>query len=142
TKGVEVYIDSKPAPGFTLNANYTFTESKDQSAGSADNNLSLLRRPRHKAVFSANYNFTPALNAGVDAIIVGKREDKDFSTYPATRVTLGSYTLINASATYKVTGAIQIYGRLVNLLNSDYEEVYGYGTAKRSGYAGVKISFE
>jgi vitamin B12 transporter len=104
--------------------------------------LPLLRRPKHKAVISIDYNFTESFNAGVDAIFVGKREDKDFSTYPATRITLDSYTLLNASATYKVTGFLQIYGRLINILDSNYEEVYGYGTAKRSGYVGVKIGFE
>lgn len=142
TSGVEVYLDSKIFPGLSLNANYTFTESKDLSSGSPDENLPLLRRPKHKAVISFSYNFSQSVNIGVDAIFVGKREDKNFSTYPTARVILESYTLLNASATFKLTGAVQIFGRLVNLLNTDYEEVYGYGTAKRSGYAGVKISFE
>lgn len=142
TKGVEFYIDSKIEDDLSINANYTFTESKDISAGSSDENLPLLRRPKHKAVISLNYNFTQSINAGMDAIFVGKREDKDFSTYPATRISLDSYTLLNASATFKVADFIQLYGRLVNMLDSNYEEVYGYGTAGRSGYLGVKISFE
>ncbi len=142
TKGFEFYINTKLSNALILNANYTITESEDLSPGSADENLPLLRRPKHKAVISIDYNFTESFNAAVDAIFVGKREDKDFSTYPATRITLDSYTLLNASATYKVTGFLQIYGRLINILDSNYEEVYGYGTAKRSGYVGVKIGFE
>ena len=82
------------------------------------------------------------MNADAEAIFVGKRDDKDFSTYPATRIILASYTLLNASTTYKVNNLIQLYGRLVNILNSSYEEIYGYGTAGRSGYIGLKISFE
>jgi vitamin B12 transporter len=142
TKGFEFYINTKLSNALILNANYTITESEDLSPGSADENLPLLRRPKHKAVISIDYNFTESFNAAVDAIFVGKREDKDFSTYPATRITIDSYTLLNASATYKVTGFLQIYGRLINILDSNYEEVYGYGTAKRSGYVGVKIGFE
>ncbi len=136
TKGFEFYIEAKLSNDFTINANYTFTESKDLSPGSSDENLPLLRRPKHKAVISLNYNFTESFNAGVDAIFIGEREDKNFSTYPATRIFLNSYTLINASATFELTGFIQLYGKLVNILDSDYEEVYGYGTAKRSGYVG------
>jgi vitamin B12 transporter len=142
TKGFEFYINTKLSNALILNANYTITESEDLSPGSADENLPLLRRPKHKAVISIDYNFTESFNVAVDAIFVGKREDKDFSTYPATRITIDSYTLLNASATYKVTGFLQIYGRLINILDSNYEEVYGYGTAKRSGYVGVKIGFE
>ncbi|MGA8263770.1 MAG: TonB-dependent receptor, partial [Ignavibacteriaceae bacterium] len=142
TKGLEVYVQAKPASDISLNANYTYTDSKDLSKGSADENLPLLRRPKHKAAITVNYNFTKSINAGAEAIMVGKRDDKDFSTYPATRITLDSYTLLNASATYKVNDLIQLYGRLVNILDSSYEEIYGYGTAGRSGYLGLKISFE
>jgi len=142
TKGVEVYLTAKFVPDFSFQANYTFTESRNLSPGSADENLPLLRRPKHKAAVSANYNFTNAINAGMEAILVGKRDDKDFSTYPAARIILDNYTLLNASASYKINNLIQLYGKLVNILDSDYEEIYGYGTAGRSGYLGINISFE
>ena len=139
---MEVYLTAKFVPDFSFQANYTFTESRNLSPGSADENLPLLRRPKHKAAVSANYNFTNAINAGMEAILVGKRDDKDFSTYPAARIILDNYTLLNASASYKINNLIQLYGKLVNILDSDYEEIYGYGTAGRSGYLGINISFE
>ena len=142
TKGLEFYLQAKPSLNIFVYANYTYTDSKDLSPGSVDENLPLLRRPKHKAAINIDYRFTESLNADAEAIFVGKRDDKDFSTYPATRIILDSYTLLNASATYKVNNLIQFYGRLVNILNSAYEEIYGYGTAGRSGYIGLKISFE
>ena len=142
TKGVEVYLQAKPSADLSVNANYTYTDNKDLSPGSADENLPLLRRPKNKAAINIGYNFAKSINTEVEAIFVGKRDDKDFSTYPATRITLDSYTLLNASATYKVNDLLQLYGRLVNILDSSYEEIYGYGTAGRSGYIGLKISFE
>jgi vitamin B12 transporter len=142
TEGVEVYLNSRLANDLSINANYTYTNSKDLSPGSVDQNLPLLRRPRHKAAINIYYDFTKSINAGIETIFVGSRDDKNFSTYPATRVTLDSYTLINASATFSLTKPVQFYGRLVNILDSSYEEIYGYGTAGRSGYVGLKISFE
>ena len=142
TKGLEFYLQAKPSLNIFVYANYTYTDSKDLSPGSVDENLPLLRRPKHKAAINIDYRFTESLNADAEAIFVGKRDDKNFSTYPATRIILDSYTLLNASATYKVNNLIQFYGRLVNILNSAYEEIYGYGTAGRSGYIGLKISFE
>jgi vitamin B12 transporter len=142
TEGVEVYLNSKLPYDLSVNANYTYTDSKDLSPGSIDQNLPLLRRPKHKAAIDIYYDFTKSINAGIETIYVGNRDDKNFSTYPAARVTLDSYTLINASATFRVTKRVQFYGRLVNILDSSYEEIYGYGTAGRSGYVGLKISFE
>jgi vitamin B12 transporter len=142
TEGVEVYLNSKFSNDLSINANYTYTDSKDLSPGSVDRYLPLLRRPKHKAAIIIYYNLSKSINAGIETIYVGNRDDKNFSTYPATRVTLDSYTLINASATFRVTKLVQFYGRLVNILDSSYEEIYGYGTAGRSGYVGLKISFE
>ena len=112
------------------------------SPGSTDENLPLLKIPKHKAAFNVDYSFTKSLNADLEAIFVGKRDDKYFANYTSERVTLDGYTLINFSATFRLLQNFTLYGRLVNLLNADYEEVYGYGTAKRSGYIGLKISFE
>ncbi len=142
TRGVEFYLSAKANNNLSLRANYTFTDSKDLSAGSADENLPLLRRPKHKASLNIDYNISEALNINSDIIFVGQRDDKDFSTYPAKRVKLNSYTLINFSASYRVTGFLQLYGRAVNILNSDYEEVLGYGTAGRSGYLGLRLTFQ
>lgn len=142
TKGFEIFLDAKPTSDLSISANYTFTESKNLSPGSADENLSLLRRPKHKAAISTDYKITNSIRAGIEAIFVGNRGDKDFSTYPATRIVLKNYTLLNLSASYKLSELFRFFGRVVNLLNSDYEEVYGYGTAGRSGYIGLKINFE
>ncbi|MEE8546512.1 MAG: TonB-dependent receptor, partial [bacterium] len=71
-------------------------------------------------------------------VYVGKRDDYDFSTFPATRVELGAYTLVNASATVELGEKITLTGRIGNLFDEDYEEVLGYGTFGVSAYVGVK----
>ena len=53
---------------------------------------------------------------------------------------LDSYTLVNVSAKYDLTDIIQIYGRIDNLFDEEYEEAWSYATPGLSGYLGLKFS--
>jgi vitamin B12 transporter len=48
--------------------------------------------------------------------------------------------VVNAAATYDMTNRVQIFGRIENLFNQDYEEVLFFGTPIRSVFGGVKVS--
>jgi len=73
-------------------------------------------------------------------IHIGKREDQDFSTWPATRVTLPDYTLFNSVISYDINRQIQVSLRMDNILNEKYEMIKGYGTPGRSAHLGLNIS--
>ena len=55
---------------------------------------------------------------------------------------LDEYWLVNAAASYKLTPGVEIYGRVENLLDEKYEEVYSYATPGLSAYAGVRFTYE
>ncbi len=141
TKGVEFYITAKPVDNINLKFNYTYTEAKDLSDNSPDKNLALLRRPKNKLGFNADYNFSEKINADIEFIYVGERYDEDFNQYPVPRVKLPDYALVNLSASYNFTKEIQVYGRIDNLFNRYYEDVLGYATPGQSGYFGIKVNF-
>jgi vitamin B12 transporter len=136
TKGVETYLSARPSDDLTLRVSYTYTDTKDKDTGEK-----LLRRPKNKASFDANYRFLGKGNTNLEVLYVGKRDDYDYSSWPAARVTLGGYTLVNLAASYDVTRNIQVTGRVNNLFDKYYQEVFGYGTPGISGYAGIKCSF-
>jgi vitamin B12 transporter len=137
TKGVEIYLQSKPADELNLKLNYTYTDAKDLSPNSQDYNTKLLRRPENKVGLYTSYSINPKTNINADVIWVGTREDIDFSTYQ--RVELKGYVLINLAAHYDVFDFARLNLRIENLLNTEYEEVYGYGTAGFSVYAGINL---
>jgi vitamin B12 transporter len=74
-------------------------------------------------------------------VYVGKREDLDYSAFPARRVELDEYHLVNLAASYDITKNIQVYGRMENLFDESYEEVKGYGKPGISVFGGLKLSF-
>ena len=56
-------------------------------------------------------------------------------------LTIGSYALLNLAGSYDVHKNVQLFARIDNVLNKQYEEVYGYGTSGVAGYGGVKLAY-
>ncbi len=140
TKGLEVYIEAKPIDELSFKLNYTFTDARDTSPDSPDFDKKLLRRPESKLGFYASYSFIPKANINAEVIWVGVREDIDFSTYQRTE--LKGFVLINLAAHYDVFDFLRLNARAENLLDTDYEEVFGYGTAGLSFYGGIKLMID
>ncbi len=140
TKGAEFYIILKPINNISVKGNITYTDAKDKSVNSPDRNLQLLRRPKLKTAYDVNYYFNDAANINGEIIFVGESDDKDFSQFPAKRIKLKSYSIVNVAGSYNILKFLQLYGRIENLFDIKYEEVFGYSTPGLSGYAGIKIS--
>ncbi len=143
TSGIEAEFGMRILKNLKLDANYTYTNTKDERQDPLYHNKPLLRRPKNK--FSLDIYYTPIdkLSSNVQMTYVGKRDDLDFlPDYSVVRVNLTSYTLINISLNYSLTDYVQIYTRIDNLLNEYYEQVYGYASAQFSIYGGVKLKLE
>ena len=138
--GIEFGLKYKSNGFAVYNFTYTLTNTKDKSDNSPDKDLPLLRRPKDKATFSALFFLNKNFNLGFDILYTGVRDDKDFSAYPVQRIQLASYTLVNLSASYKLINGLEVFGKLHNIFDKKYEEILGYGTERRSVYAGINFS--
>ena len=139
TRGVEFYFILNLLKEISTKGNFTYTDAQDKSQSSTDKDLPLLRRPKIKASYEVNYSFNDKANINGEIIYAGERDDKDFSQFPVQRVKLKGYSIVNLAASYKLFDFLQLYGRVENLFDTDYEEVLGYATPGLSGYAGIKI---
>jgi vitamin B12 transporter len=120
--------------------NYTYTNAVDKSKNSPDFGKKLLRRPIHRAALFIDYIISDRADVNLELIYVGKKDDKNFSTFPAQRINLDSYTLLNIAGHYSLLKFLSLFARVENLLDTDYEEVYGYGTPGFSVFAGIKLN--
>jgi len=136
TKGVEMSASLRPLEDLTLRASYTYTDTEDKATGHP-----LLRRAQNKAGVDVGYRFLAKGNVNLGLVYVGKREDLDYSAFPARRVELDEYHLVNLAASYDISKNIQVYGRIENLADESYEEVKGYGKPGISVFGGLKLSF-
>ncbi len=136
TRGVEATATWRPTDAFSLLLAYTYTRTLDKAARQR-----LLRRPAHKASLQANYRLTKKLNLNARVIYVGRRDDMDFSTFPAARVSLDDYVVADLGATYDVNPNLQVFARVENVFDKTYEEVKGYGTRGFGAFAGFRARF-
>ena len=137
TRGVEVFAKVEPMKDVSVRATFTRTYTEDKSTGE-----DLLRRARNKAGLDVLYNCLGGkADLGVNVTYIGTREDMDFTTWPATRVDLGSYSLVNLTGAYRLTDNCELFARVENLFDKGYEPVSGYGAPGRGVFAGVRVRF-
>ena len=53
-------------------------------------------------------------------------------------VTLDSYTLVNLDASYRFTPEWQLFAKLENAFDENYQLASGYHTAGRTAYLGIR----
>lgn len=136
-KGIEISGRYAVSSNLTLGASYTYLDAVNPD-GSEE-----IRRPPHTARADINYNFGDGRgNFNLAAIYNGDAKDSNFATFPATIVTLDEYLLVNAAASYEVQPGFDVFGRVENILDEDYEEISGYNTPGVAAYAGVRIKLE
>jgi vitamin B12 transporter len=80
-----------------------------------------------------------AFRVNADLQYSGDRPDvyTDVNTFQSVNTSLGSYTLVNLSADYKVTPELTLKARLDNAFDRNYQTVYGYNQKPRSLYVGL-----
>lgn len=136
-RGVELGLTVNLLQNLIARAAYTYSSGKDA------NGEELVRRPRNIASLNLDYRFLED-RAGINLGIVYNGDQKDWAfdeVYNRRVVELDDYVLVNLAASYKLTENAEIYGRVENLLDAQYQEVFTYGTPGRAGYAGVKLTF-
>lgn len=129
SEGVEAELTGELTDGLRGYASYSYTKSVNRQTGK-----DLARRPRH--AFSTGLDWTTPLaelKLGADLRVVSDSFD-DAGNF--TR--LDGFALVTVRASLPVTEQVELFGRVENLGNKQYQTVAGYGTYGRSAYAGVR----
>lgn len=137
--GVEVSGRFRLTPQLTLGASYSYLKARDADG------VEEIRRAPHSGRTDLTYKWDGGRGTfNLAAIYNGKMTDSAFQgvfPFGRTVVTLDDYWLVSAAASYKVTKEVELFGRVENLLDQDYQEVFGFETAPLAAYAGVKLKF-
>lgn len=151
-KGVELYGQAQLAESLSLSGSYTDLSAKE-------NGLQEIRRAPH--IGSANLTWRPLDGRATINLNVrynGRQLDQNFSgiatPFPASlpnvrpgaganagRVVLPSFTLVNLAASFDIDEHVEIYGRVENLTDEDYYEVFAFPTDGRAAYIGARVKF-
>lgn len=134
-KGFEISYQKLLFEKLLIGTNYTYIDAKDADG------KKLIRRPKSQVGMNVSYSATKKLVITADGTYIGSRKDNDFSTWPATEVETGRYFVANAKVDYNINKAWKTYFKVNNILDKEYQTVYGYAAAERSFYIGVEAKF-
>jgi vitamin B12 transporter len=133
--GVEAGLAAQLADRVRFDASYTHLNAKNATPGSSFGK-DLRRRPRHSASAELSYVWPIPLRTTLAAQYVGSSFDD-----AANRVELDEYLLVDLRASYQASDSLEIYGRVENLFDEQYETTRFYGTLGRGVYAGFRAEF-
>ncbi|MCP5382263.1 MAG: TonB-dependent receptor [Kordiimonadaceae bacterium] len=128
SKGIELSLNAELNDTISLYSSYTYTDSKDIGLGTQ-----LLLVPKNTAFAEIIWSPLAPLKLGLSATYTSRTEDFAAS--------LDSWTRFDFRASYQLNEMLEIYGRIDNLFNKEYQQVFEYGTPDRSGYIGARIKF-
>lgn len=151
-RGIEAAATARVAPSLSLGGSWSWLETRVTDAGASGSpgfseGDRLLRRPANMLRFWGSAVPVARLQMTAELLYTGSRDDVDFGSFPSARVTLPSYTLLNASLNLNVIGGadrmpdVTLTARGENLLDSDYTVVAGFPGRGRTVSAGVRVGW-
>lgn len=135
TEGVELGLALQPTEQLSIQANFTLTDAINRSAGANFGNR-LELRPQHSGSFTLDWQTPWIVKLGATLLLTGDSFDNAANT-----VRLDGYALANVRAAWPVTDAIELYGRIENVLDTEYTVVNRYNTYGRNAHVGVRARF-
>ena len=129
SNGVELVAQAPLRDTLWLTSNYTYNETETNSGANR------IFRPKHLA--NLGLNWKPLADRLVLGLYVRMSRDAEGLEGES----LDNYEVVDFTASYNLVGGLDVYGRVENLLDEDYEEVPTYNTSGAAAYAGLRYSF-
>lgn len=133
-EGAEFGLALRPTSNLNVAANFSFVDATSRSAGSFGNQLA--RRPQENVNLSADWQTPIGLNIGTTITLTGDAFDNLGNT-----VRLDGYALVGLRAAYSVNERIEIFGRVENLGDENYQTASGFNSLRRNAYVGARVKF-
>lgn len=136
SKGVEFSTEVPVSDNLRVIFNYTYNET-EKADGSTR-----VRRPEQLANLALRFTSdNDKLRISADVRTVKDTEDEISDGITRSRVALDDYTVLDFTVAYQLTDNVELYSRVENALDEDYEEVTDYNTAGAAAYGGVRLQF-
>ncbi len=125
-RGVEVEIDWRPVGAVNASVSYTLTDAIDLGTGAA-----LLRIPKHKGTAVVDWTPLQALTLSASVIVNGREADTPLAN--------DAFLRLDLRAAWRLSETFELYGRVENATDTDYQDVSGYGEPGLSAFGGLRV---
>jgi vitamin B12 transporter len=140
TQGLEAELRLRPITDLEFVATYTYLDAEKTSEADISQlqGARLPRRPRNEVYVSASYLWFAKLRTTADAKFVNAREELMFG---GPNFDIEDYTLVNFAAVYEINPHVSVFGRVDNVTDEKYAEVFGFPALGRGAYGGVRLNW-
>ncbi|WP_417494552.1 TonB-dependent receptor plug domain-containing protein [Maricaulis sp.] len=128
--GLELEAGWDVSDAIALFGSATFMESDQDGAAE-------IRRPERLASLTLDWHPEGSWSASMTVDHTGEQLDTEFGTFQS--VTLDAYTLLGSQLRWQAREGVELYLRGENLLDEDYQDVFGYHTPGRGVYLGLRL---
>jgi len=128
TQGVELTGRAQFTDWLGIDASYAFVDATD-----TDGNP-VRRIPEQSGDIRVSLDPDGPLSGAVLVRFNGEEPNDAFTT-------VDSWTRVDISASYDLNERAELFGRIENLFDKDYQQVLGYGTPDLSGSVGVRFRY-
>ena len=133
-EGTEFGLALRPTTTLNIAANFSFVDATSRSPGSFGNQLA--RRPQENINLSADWQTPIGLSIGTTITLTGDAFDNLGNTRR-----LDGYALVGVRAAYSVNDRIELFGRVENLGDENYQTATGFNSLGRNAYVGARVKF-
>ncbi|MEL6665304.1 MAG: TonB-dependent receptor [Pseudomonadota bacterium] len=128
TRGVEVVGRVVIADWISVDANYAYIDAEDTSGNP------LRRVPKRSG--DIRFNVDPDGPFSGNVLVRYNGEEPNSAT-----TTVDSWTRVDVTGSYDLNETVELFGRVENLFDEEYQQILGYGTPDLSGYVGVRLRY-
>lgn len=126
SRGVEVEVVWRPVETVEAAVSYALTDAIDLGTGAA-----LLRVPEHKGTAVIDWTPMEALTLSASLIVNGREAD-----FPAGNA---AFARLDLRAAWRLSETFELYGRVENATDTDYQDVSGYGEPGLAAVGGLRV---
>ena len=137
-RGIELAASLQVNTQIDTNLSYTWLDATEPN-GAVE-----VRRPEHELALQVGYTL-PGDKTRLDLQVrhVAGNFDLDFRAGAAAgqRARLSDYTVVDIGFSHALTDTVQLTGSVKNLLDEEYEELFGYSSQGRTAFIGLSKAF-
>jgi vitamin B12 transporter len=135
-QGVETTATFRPVQNLGLQVGYTYLDSRNL-APVAGGTTAVQYEPKHTVTFSTDYHFVTGTTVSADYQFVA--DSVAISRDQLATLALDPYHLLGVGFTQDFDGgAAQLFGRVDNILDEDYQTSYGFPEPGRTFFVGLR----
>jgi len=127
TSGIEIYGSYEANDWLKLSMNYAYIDAQDGSGNP------LRRVPENSGDVTLSLDPEGPLSGAI--LLRYNGEEQDGANI------VEDWTRIDVTGQYDITDNIELFGRIENLADKEYQQIFSYGTPDRSVYLGARVNY-